>query len=140
MIFNHQHINEEYPKTIISINNTPVENNTIFKYLGRNIKYDKPSTGDRYSAIHAHRYSAMQVLWARENNDELKNNTLCTRENHIWVQNGFFARQQRNFIARVIRGENNRMTKCFLFNGNNFFNEFFSRKKTERFMILYKTV
>ena len=46
MIFNHQYINEEYPKTIVSIYNTPVENTIIFKYLGCSIKYDEPSTRD----------------------------------------------------------------------------------------------
>ena len=31
----------------------------------------------------------------------------------------FIARQQRSFIAHVIRRENNRMTKLLLFNDNN---------------------
>lgn len=46
MIFNYQYINSKYPKTIASINNTPVESTTILKYPGCNIKYDEPSTGD----------------------------------------------------------------------------------------------
>ena len=33
MIFNHQYINEEHPKSVASKINTPVENTTIFKYL-----------------------------------------------------------------------------------------------------------
>lgn len=33
MIFNHQYVNEEYPKTIVSIINIPVDNTTIFKYI-----------------------------------------------------------------------------------------------------------
>ena len=44
-IFNHQHINEEYPKTIVSINNAVVENTISFKYRGCNIKCHEPSIG-----------------------------------------------------------------------------------------------
>ena len=46
MNFNHQYVKEEFPKRIVSINNTPVEDTTVFKYLGCNIKCDKPSTRD----------------------------------------------------------------------------------------------
>ena len=46
MNFNHQYVKEEFPKRIVSINNTPVEDATVFKYLGCNIKCDKPSTRD----------------------------------------------------------------------------------------------
>ena len=46
MILNHQLTGEEYPETIVSIDNTPLDNVKIFKYLGCNIKYDEPSTGD----------------------------------------------------------------------------------------------
>ena len=33
MIFNHQYIIEEHPKKFVRINNTPVKNTNIFKYL-----------------------------------------------------------------------------------------------------------
>ena len=46
MILNHQLTGEEYPGTIISIEDTPLDNVKVFKYLGCNIKYDEPSTGD----------------------------------------------------------------------------------------------
>ena len=46
MIFNNQYIDGEYPETIVNINNMSVENTTTFKYLGCNIKYVEPSTGD----------------------------------------------------------------------------------------------
>lgn len=42
-IFTHQYVNEEYPETIVSINNTPRENTTIFKYLAYSIKYNELS-------------------------------------------------------------------------------------------------
>ena len=45
----------------------------------------------------------------------------------------FNARQQRNFTAHVIRGENNRMTKRLLFNDD-------TMKKSGRLITLYKTV
>ena len=46
MILNHQLTAEEYPETIVSIDNTPLNNVKVFKYLGCNIKYDEPSTGE----------------------------------------------------------------------------------------------
>ena len=55
MIFNRQYINEEYPKKIVSIDNTPVKNTTVFKYLTcniSNIKHNEPSTGDSELEIH----------------------------------------------------------------------------------------
>ena len=49
MIFNYHYINDDrttYPQTISTINNTAVENVTKFRYLGDEIKYDEPSSGD----------------------------------------------------------------------------------------------
>ena len=49
MILNCQYLNDDpttYPATITKLNNTPVENVTKFRYLGDEIKYDEPSTGD----------------------------------------------------------------------------------------------
>ena len=49
MIPNHQYLNTDsstYPKSIASLNNIPIENVTNFRYLGDEIKYDEPSTGD----------------------------------------------------------------------------------------------
>ena len=49
MIFNYQYINDNpttYPITITKLNNTPVENVMKFRYLGDEIKYDEPATGD----------------------------------------------------------------------------------------------
>ena len=47
--------------------------------------------------------------------------------------NQFVARQQRNFIAHVIRGDNNRITKRLLFNND-------VTRKPGRRITLYKTV
>ena len=49
MIFNYQYINDDpssYPVTITKLNGIPVENVMKFRYLGDEIKYDEPSTGD----------------------------------------------------------------------------------------------
>ena len=49
MILNHQYLNTDsstHPKSIASLNNPPIENVTNFRYLGDEIKYDEPSTGD----------------------------------------------------------------------------------------------
>lgn len=51
MIFN-QYLNEKYPKPIVSINNTLVENTIIFKYLGCNMKNDKPPIRESELEIH----------------------------------------------------------------------------------------
>ena len=37
---------ETYPKTISTLHNKPIENVKVFRYLGDDIKYDEPSTGD----------------------------------------------------------------------------------------------
>ena len=54
MVFNRQCINQEYPKRIVSTNNTPIENTTIFKYLRCNIKYK-----DHPQEIRNWRYTSM---------------------------------------------------------------------------------
>ena len=49
MIVNYDHLNNDcttYPKTICTLRNTPVENVTRFRYLGDEIKFDEPATGD----------------------------------------------------------------------------------------------
>ena len=46
MIFNHQYLNEDYPDSIVKINDTPVDNVSSFKYLGCNIEYNEPAIGD----------------------------------------------------------------------------------------------
>ena len=49
MILNYQYINDDsstYPASISLLNNAPIENVTKFRYLGDEIKYDEPSTGD----------------------------------------------------------------------------------------------
>ena len=51
MILNNQYTNEAYPETIVKIENIPIKNVTTFKYLGCNIKYDEPSTGDSELAM-----------------------------------------------------------------------------------------
>ena len=46
MILNQQYMNSEYPTTISTLNGEQVENVKIFWYLGCQIKYDEPGTGD----------------------------------------------------------------------------------------------
>jgi hypothetical protein len=49
MILNYQYINSDistYPKTISKLNGVSVENVTNFRYLGDEIKFNEPSTGD----------------------------------------------------------------------------------------------
>ena len=46
MILNHQYLQKDYPKTIASLNEIPVENVETFKYLGCQIKFNEQGTGD----------------------------------------------------------------------------------------------
>jgi hypothetical protein len=47
MIFNQQAIDEqEYPSTIVSLSGEALENVKVFRYLGCDIKFDEPSTGE----------------------------------------------------------------------------------------------
>ena len=47
MIFNHKYISDDtYPDNIVKLRNMNIENVQSFRYLGDEIKYDEPSTGD----------------------------------------------------------------------------------------------
>ena len=46
MILNQQYMNSDYPTTISMLNGEQIENVKIFRYLGCQIKYDEPCTGD----------------------------------------------------------------------------------------------
>ena len=46
MVLNQQHIDTRYPKTICHIAGEEIENVETFRYLGAQIKYDEPTTGD----------------------------------------------------------------------------------------------
>ena len=49
MIVNYRYINNDsstYPDSIATLDNNPIENVMMFRYLGDEIKYDEPSTGD----------------------------------------------------------------------------------------------
>ena len=74
-------INEEHPKTFASINSTRVQNTTIFKYLGCNIKYDELSTED---SGQKRRIDTAQCKFYElgKKHAELQNHALYTRENH----------------------------------------------------------
>ena len=43
MILNHMLLEEEYPETIISLGNLPLQNSTDFKYLGSYISQNEPN-------------------------------------------------------------------------------------------------
>ena len=53
------------------MNNIPVENTTIFKYLGCSIKYGEPSTEDSEREMRID--TAQCKFYEREENDELQN-------------------------------------------------------------------
>ena len=40
------HLEDEYPDTIISLRNVPLQNSTEFKYLGSYISQNEPNTED----------------------------------------------------------------------------------------------
>ena len=49
MIINYRYVNNDismYPNSIVSLRNKTIENVNIFRYLGDDIKFDEPSTGD----------------------------------------------------------------------------------------------
>ena len=48
MIFNYniESENEVYPESIVKLQNQAIENVTTFRYLGDEIKYDEPTTGE----------------------------------------------------------------------------------------------
>ena len=50
MIFNLKYVEKEfdsnYPESIVSLENVPIENVKTFRYLGDGVKFDEPSTGD----------------------------------------------------------------------------------------------
>jgi len=50
MIFNFKYVEKEfnssYPESIVSLEDMPIENVKIFRYLGDEVKFDEPSTGD----------------------------------------------------------------------------------------------
>ena len=46
MVLNQQHTDKTYPKTVSHIDGVLRENVEVFRYLGAQIKYDEPTTGD----------------------------------------------------------------------------------------------
>ena len=49
MIVNYKYMNDDretYPKSICNLNRKTVENVEVFRYLGDDIRYNQPSTGD----------------------------------------------------------------------------------------------
>ena len=179
MILNNHLVSQHYPETIISIENTQIENVELFKYLGCNIKYDEPCTGDselefridtahnkfyelgkkmmnhriqlatrvtflnalvrarltyscqtwNLSQIQVDRVSSSYCSLLRKmvkggyrkvvgtfrfvlsNNDLLRK---CRTESIP----DYISRQQRNFVAHVVRSDNNRVIKRLTFNDN----------------------
>ena len=71
MIFNFKYIEEDYaftyPKSIVTLENQPVENVMQFRYLGDEVKYNELSTGDaevelRITAAQAKFYEILKKL------------------------------------------------------------------------------
>ena len=46
MILNQQYLRKEYPSSISELNGIKIENVTVFRYLGCQIKFDEPGTGE----------------------------------------------------------------------------------------------
>ena len=46
MILNHQYLNTDYPTSIAIVNGKNIENVKVFKYLGCQLSYNEPSTGN----------------------------------------------------------------------------------------------
>ena len=179
MILNYSQTNTTYPNSIVRLNSTPIENVTRFKYLGCNLKYDEPSTGNaelemRIDTAHCkfyelgknfmnHRISLTTHVklfnalvrsrltyscqtWTITKKQASRMNAAYVSLLRRMVRGGFrrkegtyhytlsnydivkkcktediyqfMMRQQRNFTAHVIRGDNTRLTKRLLFNNN----------------------
>ena len=177
MIFNHQYSNEDYPNTISTLNQMPIENVKIYDYLGCVIKYDEPSACEaelqlRIDAAQSKFYEVGKYLMnfriALDTRVKLLNSLVCSRltyscqtwtittrqVNHLnsiyvsmlrkMIRGGyrrkegtyhfeltnknileksktddvtkFISKAQQRFVAHVIRGDNNRITKCLMFN------------------------
>ena len=42
----HSYEEDDYPKTVITLNNKPIKNTEVFRYLGFQIVHDENTTGD----------------------------------------------------------------------------------------------
>ena len=51
-VLNQQHIDTRYPKTISHTAGEEIENVETFRYLGAQIKYDEPTTGEAELELH----------------------------------------------------------------------------------------
>ena len=179
MILNHQYLEKSYPSSIAKIENISIENVNCFKYLGCNIKYDEPSTGETEIKLRVdsaqckfyelaknllnHRimlqtrvkilnalvrsrltYSCQTWNLTRKQTDHInsiyismlrkmvKGGYRRKHESYAFVMSNsdiltrchsepihqFIMKQQRKFIANIIRKENTRLTKRLLFNND----------------------
>ena len=179
MILNHQHIKNEYPSTVCNIEGEDIENVKVFRYLGSQVKFDEPTTGDaeielRIDSAEAKFYEIgikiMNFKIALQTRVKILNSlirsrltfscqcwTLTEKQKHRitvvynsmlrkMVKGGYrrkedswsfvhtnddiirmartesigvyIEKQQRNFLAHIIRMENCSTTKRLLFNNN----------------------
>ena len=194
MILNFPKSNPNYQNTLVQLDNTPIENVKTFKYLGCNLKYDEPLTGNaevemRIDTAHCKFYELSKNFmnskislttrvkvfnslvrsrltyscqtWTLTKRQVSRINSAYVSMLRRIVRGGFrrkeesyhyelsnidiiqkcktedilkfVARQQRNFMAHIIRSENSRMTKRILFNND-------ITKKPGRSISLYRTV
>ena len=194
MILNHQYLNQDYPKSILKINGTKIDNVEKFNYLGCRIKYNEPSTGNTELSLRIDlainkfyelgkklmNYKIMLSTRAKIFNALVRSRLLygCqtwnltkAQTNHInavymsmirkMVKGGYrrkegsfsyvltnqdlllkcktesidkyIKRQQRNYVAHVIRKPNSSLVKRLLFNSD-------QGKKRGRQQTLYKMV
>ena len=64
MILNHMLLEDEYPDTIISLCNVPLQNSTEFKYIGLYISQNEHKTGD-IEINHRSRWHTQNLLSLR---------------------------------------------------------------------------
>ena len=179
MILNQQYINVKYPSTISSLNTLYVENVKVFRYLGCQIKFDEPGTGESETelridcaeckfyelgrqfmnhniaietrvrvlnslvrsrlAYSCQAWSMTQRQMARVRSTYMSmlrkmvsggyrrkpNSWSYVLTNETLLRNcktesveSYVKRQQRNFVAHMVRKEDSSMVKRLLFNNN----------------------
>ena len=81
MIFNDTRDDEEYPKSLLTINNHPLKNVKQFKYLGSNLKNDEPFTGD--CEVHS------RINLAKGQFESMRH-ILCNQDIYMWTRLTFY--------------------------------------------------
>ena len=179
MLLTQQYLNTVYPESIATVNHGTIENVTTFKYLGCQIKYNEPSTGNTelelridtaenkfyelgkklmnwrimlrtrtvvFNALVRSRLTYSCQIWSLTKKQIEHINARYTNMIRKMVRGGFrrkegsysyvitnedllqkcntesmvkyIRRQQRNFLAHIVRKSDTSITKLLLFNNN----------------------